>query len=103
MAAPLVILVAQARAAGVVIARGTESALTLRAPRAAAALARQIRARDADVLKLYDWSHAPVSESAPCVLCLQPSVLRDPAEGTPCHKVCCDPLMRAAARDCAAA
>jgi len=103
MAAPLVILVAQARTAGVVIARGTEGALTLRAPRTAAALARQIRARDADVLRLYDWSHAPVSEPAPCVLCLQLSVLRDPAEGAPCHKVCCGPLMHTAAQSRAAA
>ena len=37
-----------------------------------------------------DWSHAPVRDPQPCVLCGRPAFLRHPVTGKPCHKVCSD-------------
>ena len=47
------------------------------------------RAVPADTVPL-DWSHAPVRDPAPCRLCGQPSFLRHPITGLPCHKCCSD-------------
>ena len=96
MPTALVSLVREARRAGVQFDRAPNGSLLLRAPKLAAPLAKMLRAREEDVVKLYDWSHASVSESAPCVLCRQPAILRDPAEDRPCHKVCVDALLRPA-------
>jgi predicted RNase H-like nuclease len=95
MAAPLVILVAQSRRAGVVMERARDGALGIRAPREAGALAKQLRAREVDVLQLFDWYHARLGEPEPCLLCGQPAILRDPVENRPCHKVCCGQIVRA--------
>jgi len=92
----LVNLVAQGHRAGVQIGRAPDGSLLLRAPKPAAPLARQLRAREAEVLQLWDWRPAPVAEPAPCLLCGRPAILRDPVEHRPCHKVCIDPLLRPA-------
>lgn len=97
MAAPVVSLLAEACAAQVEISRDARGALLLRAPQNAVALARRLRDRQAEVLLLFDWTHAALDESAPCVLCGRPALLRDPADRRPCHKVCVDRLLHRAA------
>lgn len=94
MATSVTALVAEACAVGVQIGYTADGALTLRAPKIAAPLARALRARETEVLKLFDWTHARVAEAAPCALCHRPAILRDPAESRPCHKVCVDALIR---------
>lgn len=40
-----------------------------------------------------DWSHAPVArdgDMGPCVHCRKPAIMKHPATGKPCHKVCDD-------------
>jgi hypothetical protein len=44
-------------------------------------------ATDTDSL---DWSHAPVRDPQPCVLCGRPALLRHPKALRPCHKTCSD-------------
>jgi hypothetical protein len=95
MTALLVDLVAQARAAGVVISRGRDGALLLEAPNGAAAYAMTLRERDVDVLALYDWHGAQLGDPQPCRLCGDLALLRDPISRKPCHKVCVDALLHA--------
>jgi hypothetical protein len=44
----------------------------------------------ADQLTRLDWSHAPVRDAQPCVLCGTNAIMRHPQTGRPCHKVCSD-------------
>ena len=98
MSAPLIALLAQAQAAGVRIGRSDEGGVTLRAPKAAGALAKQLRAREADLLALLDWRRARIADDPqPCLICRRLAILRDPAEHRPAHKVCVDRLIRPAA------
>jgi hypothetical protein len=96
MAGPLVALVAEAVAAGVLIDRGANGVLTLKAPKSAGPLAKQLRARQSEVLQLFDWHRAQLGDPLPCLLCGQPALLRDPVDRRPCHKVCVDQLLNAA-------
>jgi hypothetical protein len=91
--AALVVLLTRARLADIDVSRSDTGKLVLRAPKDAVRLATRLRHRETHVLALYDWSHAPLGERRPCVLCRKPAVLRDPAEGRPCHKACCDALL----------
>lgn len=98
MSAPILDLINRARTAGVLVGRGADGTLTLRAPEAAAPLAKQLRQRQADVLALFDWRRARVADDPqPCLLCHRPAILRDPVEHRPAHKVCVDRLIRPAA------
>ena len=99
MAAPIAALVAEAKTAGVQIGHDVNGTLTLRATKSAAPLARELRARETEVIAYlrwgatfdpYAWQHAKVADPAPCVLCGQPAILRHPDTGLPCHKVCDD-------------
>lgn len=94
MAASITSLISQACAVGVQIGHAADGELTLRAPKIAGPLARALRAREFEVLQLFNWTHARVAEPAPCVLCRRPAILRDPVENRPCHKVCVDALIR---------
>lgn len=98
MAAPIIALLAEACAAQVEISRDARGALLLRAPQDAVTLGRRLRVREADVLRLFDWTQAVLDDPAPCVLCHRPAMLRDPVERRPCHKVCVDRLLRRAAK-----
>ncbi|MGH6654096.1 MAG: hypothetical protein ACRDVE_02690 [Actinocrinis sp.] len=91
--ASLVDLVAAARYAGVRIERTAEGPLGLKARERAARYARALRQREADVLALYDWTHADTGDPKPCALCGKSAILRDPVERRPCHKVCSDRLL----------
>lgn len=93
MATALVILLSQARELGVTVSRRHDGSLAIQTPAAADTLARALRARDAEVLRLFDWRRAGVDAAAPCVLCGGAALLRDPAEGRACHKVCADVLL----------
>jgi hypothetical protein len=94
---PLVLLVARAVNAGVRIGRSRAGALTLNGrTEEGRALGEQLRAREADVLQLYDWYHARLDEPERCLLCGQYAILRDPVEHRPCHKVCINALIRPA-------
>jgi hypothetical protein len=88
-----VALLARARAAGIAVVRTGKGALALDVPPHAADLAGLLRAREAQVLALFNWRSAVVAEPAPCLLCARPVLLRDPAERRPAHKVCVDVLL----------
>jgi hypothetical protein len=94
VATPLVLLVQQAHQIGVTVARRRDGTLGIRTTAAADAVARALRARDAEVLRLYDWSRATVADGAPCLLCGKSAMLRDPVDGRPCHKTCVDVLLK---------
>lgn len=94
MATPTVILLQRARRAGIRLGRRTGGGLAIHTTAASDTLARAVRARDAEVLRLADWHHATVAaQPAPCVLCARAAILRDPVDGVPCHKVCVDELL----------
>lgn len=93
MATALVLLIRYANESGVEISRRPDSTLKILTPDAAEGIARAVRSRDQDVLKLYDWSHAGVGDPAPCLLCGRGALLRDPVEGRPCHRGCCNKLL----------
>lgn len=90
MTMPIVALMAQAAAVGVRVQRISEDHLDILAPPAAAPAAKLVRSRAAEVLRLFDWTHAAVAAPAPCLLCQRPAMLRDPVDSKPCHKVCAD-------------
>lgn len=94
MATPLLLIIQQAHQIGVRLQRHHDGSLGIRTNAAADAVARALRARDQDVLRLYDWTRAGTADAAPCLLCGRPALLRDPVDGRPCHKVCCDALTR---------
>lgn len=94
MATPLMLLIRYAHEAGVEITRRPDYTLKILTPDSADSIARAVRSRDQDVLKLYDWSHAGVGDPMPCLLCERSALLRDPVEGRPCHRVCCDAILR---------
>jgi len=95
MANPLMLLVQQAREVGIGIARRPDGTLAIRTTAATDSVARALRARDQDVLRLYDWTRAGAADPAPCLLCGRPALLRDPVDGRPCHKVCADAILHA--------
>lgn len=94
MATPLVLLVQQAHQIGVRVERRRDGSLGIRTGAAADTVARALRARDVEVLRLFDWTGAQLGDPAPCLLCGGPAMLRDPVDGRPCHKVCADRLIR---------
>jgi len=98
MTTPIVTLMAQAAAAGVRVQRTREDHLDILGPPAAAPVAKLVRSRAAEVLRLFDWTHAAVTAPAPCLLCEKPAILRDPANSKPCHKVCADATLYAGHR-----
>jgi len=93
MAPPVVLLLLEARAAGVRVGLNERGGLTLRAKELAADLAVALRAREVQVLALYDWTRARMGEAQPCALCGKPALLRDPVDQRPCHKVCVGRLL----------
>lgn len=50
-----------------------------------------------------DWSHAPVRDPQPCVLCGRPALLRHPKTMRPCRKTCSDAKAAASTERAAAA
>lgn len=97
MATPLVSLLDQARTLGITLGVRADGSLRIDTPKSAASFARSLRARDADVLTLFDWRRASLGDLAPCVICHRPALLRDPVEHRPAHKVCVDRIIRPAA------
>lgn len=71
---PLVILVRRVSAARLRLTRSPDGGLAIRGPRSRADLAAQLRARQADVVLLFDWSHARLDEPKPCVICRRPAL-----------------------------
>lgn len=95
MATPLVALLVQARTLDITFGLRADGGLRIDTPKSAATFARALRARDADVLALFDWRRARVADDPqPCLICHRPAILRDPAEHRPAHKMCVDRLIR---------
>lgn len=92
---PIVITLARAHAAGVAVSRTGKGTLVIDAASGASAadLAALVRAREQQVLALFDWRRAIVADPESCLLCARPALLRDPAEHCAAHKVCVDVLL----------
>lgn len=93
MATPLVLIVQQAHQIGIRFERRRDGSLGIRTNAAADTVARALRARDAEVLRLFEWRNASVADAASCLLCSKPTILREPVDSRPCHKICCDALL----------
>lgn len=94
MATPLVALLVQARTLDITFGVRADGSLRIDTPKSAASFARALRARDADVLALFDWRRAGTGDPAPCLICRRPAILRDPVEHRPAHKTCVDRIIR---------
>ncbi|MFF0245041.1 hypothetical protein ACWEU6_05225 [Streptosporangium sandarakinum] len=106
MSSHLIHLLIEARQAGLDLVRGPEGKLIVRGPRTAGSLVRRVLDRKDHILHGYvdfysgkagclNWRTAAVSERAKCcVLCGRWSILRDPIENRPMHKVCAENSIR---------
>lgn len=95
----LMMLVTDARRTGLTLDRSAGGTLTVRGPRSAEALVRQLLDRKAEVLPfvevyngrstLLDWRHATVTNRASrCLLCQRWALICDPYDGQAVHKTC---------------
>lgn len=105
---PLLDSIAAARRAGLVLTRKPDGQLVIRGPREHEQLVRSLLDRKHDVLavlavytgdaRCLDWRHARVlADMQPCVLCQRPSLLIEPYDGRPCHKMCAEAAIRSGA------
>ncbi|MBB6001342.1 hypothetical protein HNR25_005173 [Streptomonospora salina] len=99
----VVVLLARAKAAGLTL-RALDGRLRIAGPRRHGDLGQALLERKETVLEILptylgerpglDWCHGGVGELAPCLLCGRPSLVRDPYEYVPMHKLCADPAIR---------
>lgn len=101
---PLLGLLADARRAGLVLARRDDQ-LVVRGPRQHEQLVRSLLARKQDVLAVLpvysgdalrlDWRREPIlGDYQPCALCHRPTLLIEPYDGRAAHKTCCEAVIR---------
>lgn len=98
-------MLAGARRAGLIFARGADGQLVIRRPRSAEPLVRQLLARKAEVLttvSVYngaaprlDWRKGQtLDQPQPCALCSKQTLLIEPYDDRPCHKTCAEAAIR---------
>lgn len=104
MTSPLLDLLANARRAGLALAR-RDGQLVIRGPREHERLVRALLDRKPDVLAVLavyrgevlrlDWRRGQVLDHPrPCSLCRGPTLLVEPYDGRPCHKTCAEAAIR---------
>jgi hypothetical protein len=104
MTAPLLDLIADARRAGLVIARRADQ-LVVRGPRTHEPLVQALLDRKPDVLAVIavyggeaprlDWRKGRILDHPqPCALCSRPTLLIEPYDQRPCHKGCAEAAIR---------
>lgn len=104
MTVPLLSLLADARRAGLALARHGDE-LVIRGPRKHEPLVLALLDRKPDVLTILavyngaaerlDWRRVPILDQAqPCVLCHRPTILIEPYGRRACHKSCAEAAIR---------
>jgi hypothetical protein len=102
-------LLEQARRSKLILSCSDGETLSIRGPRSAEPLVRELLERKADVLttvNVYnglagrlDWRKGKIlDQPKPCVLCGKKTLLIEPYDNRPCHKTCAETAIRRGAK-----